>query len=136
MFAAPVRVATLLLIAVAAAPAIADTPMSAEEFEAYATGKTLTYNALGQPFGVEEYLENRRVRWSFLDGECQDGTWYPMGEMICFAYDGITDHQCWSFFRGVSGLRALYMNDPLQTEVYETRAAEEPMLCLGPKVGV
>ncbi len=135
MSSVPVRVAAALCLAAACGAAGAETPLSAAEFEAYTTGKTLTYTALGQPFGVEEYLENRRVRWSFLDGECQDGTWYPAGELICFAYEGIAEHQCWSFFRGASGLRALYRNDPAQTEVYETRASDEPMLCLGPKVG-
>ncbi|MDU8942894.1 hypothetical protein [Ovoidimarina sediminis] len=116
--------------------ASAEGPLSAEEFEAYTTGKTLTYSALGEDFGIEEYLEDRRVRWSFLDGECQDGAWYPAGEMICFVYDDLPGTQCWTFYRETGGLRALFMNDPEQTELYETRTSDAPMLCLGPKIGV
>ena len=124
-----------LLLALAT-PALADTPMSPAEFEAYVTGKTLTYSAGGRAYGIEEYLEDRRVRWSFLDGECQDGEWYPAGDMICFIYEGYPDPQCWTFYREGSGLRALFMNDPMETELYETQASDEPMLCLGPRIGV
>ena len=47
-------------------------PLSAEAFEAYTTGKTLTYATRGAstPYGVEEYLPGRRVVWSFVGGEC------------------------------------------------------------------
>ena len=130
------RLTVLALAPLAALPALADTPMSPAEFETYTTGKTLTYASNGRAYGIEEYLENRRVRWSFLDGECQDGSWYPAGDMICFVYDGSGDPQCWTFFREGSGLRALFMNDPDETELYETRASDEPMICLGPKIGV
>ena len=110
--------------------------MSAPEFEAYTTGKTLTYGANGYAHGIEEYLEGRRVRWSFLDGECQDGEWYPVGEMICFVYDGIGIPQCWTFYDRPGGLLARFENDPEATELFETRQSPEPMLCLGPKIGV
>ncbi len=128
--------ALLFLFLIAALPARAETPLSVREFEAYVTGKTLTYSASGLPFGIEEYLENRQVRWSFLDGECQDGEWYAAGDLICFTYDDIPEHQCWSFYRRSGGLVARFENDPESTELYETHQSREPMLCLGPKVGV
>ena len=118
------------------ADAGAGQPMTAEEFEAYTTGRTLTYSAMGVDFGIEEYLENRRVRWSFLDGECEEGVWYPAGEMICFVYETFPDPQCWTFYDEPGGLRALFMNDPEETELYETRASDGPLMCLGPEVGV
>ena len=124
------------LCALGSSAAVAGGPMTAAEFEAYTTGRTLTYSALGQDFGIEEYLENRRVRWSFLDGDCEDGIWYPAGEMICFVYETFPDPQFWTFYDEGGGLRALFMNDPEATELYETRMSDEPLLCLGPEVGV
>ncbi len=127
--------ATILLALFLATPSRAEAPMSAAAFEAYTTGKTLTYSVGGTTYGVEEYLRNRRVRWAFLNDECQEGTWYPSGNMICFEYDGFLDAQCWTFFEKPGGLVARYENDPEQLELIETRAAREPLVCLGPRVG-
>ncbi|MFM7444053.1 MAG: hypothetical protein ACKO2N_09100, partial [Tabrizicola sp.] len=57
----------------------ADTPLTAEEFESHVTGKTLTYQQFDDIFGIEEYLPDRKVRWSIAPNECQYGTWYPEG---------------------------------------------------------
>lgn len=128
----------VLAIAALAAPlaAFAETPMSVPEFEGYTTGKTLYYAADGYAYGIEEYFAGRRVRWSFLDGECQEGEWYPAGDMICFVYDGIGDPQCWTFYDRPGGLLARFENDPGTTELVETRQTRDPLLCLGPKTGV
>lgn len=119
-----------------ACPAVADTPLSADAFEAETTGRTLSYSAQGAEFGVEEYLPGRRVRWSYLDGQCEDGEWYPIGDMICFVYEDIPEPQCWSFYRESDGLVARFMNDPAATELYETSRRSTPLQCLGPEVGV
>ncbi len=118
------------------APALAETPMGAAEFEAYTAGRTLSFAAGGAPYGIEEYLPDRRVRWSFLDGECLDGTWYPQGSAICFAYEGREDPVCWEFFAGAGGLSARIAGDPLDARLYEVRGAQAEMLCLGPRIGV
>lgn len=110
--------------------------MSAAEFDAYTRNKTFFYGHRGQPYGAEEYLSNRRVIWSFLDGECQDGTWYQEGEQICFVYEGLADPQCWSFKRSPDGLVAQFENDPEETLLYEVEKSHEPLICPGPKVGV
>ncbi len=56
----------LALVLIAATPALAaDAPMTAAEFEAYATGKTLTYAVGGEVYGAEQYLPGRRVLWAF-----------------------------------------------------------------------
>lgn len=110
--------------------------MTAGEFEAHTTGKTLTYAADGFDYGIEEYFGGRRVRWSFLDGECQEGEWYPAGDMICFVYDEIGEPQCWTFYNRSGRLMARYENDPESTELVETRKSPDPLICLGPNPGV
>ena len=116
--------------------AVSANPMSAAEFEAYVTGKTLYYGRAGQAYGAEIYHENRRVTWSFLDGECKDGYWYNEGTNICFVYEDRPDPQCWTFERGASGLIATFENNPDSQELYEAEDVGEEMICLGPKIGV
>lgn len=119
-----------------ALPVSAAEPMSGSEFEAYVTGKTLYFGQNGEAYGVEEYLDNRRVRWSFLDGQCKDGVWYEDQGMICFVYEDNPNPQCWTFFEEGSGLRAVFENDPDATTLYEAQQSDEPMVCLGPEIGV
>ncbi|SIO33272.1 hypothetical protein SAMN05444722_1486 [Rhodovulum sp. ES.010] len=112
-------------------------PMSAEEFERYATGKTLYYATGGQPYGAEQYLGGRRVIWTFLDGECTEGVWYEAEGQICFRYEHEPENpQCWSFYRSAAGLMARFENDPAATELVEVSQSREPLLCTGPEVGV
>lgn len=126
-----------LILALLPASAIAaERAISPAEFEALVTGKTYSYANGTAPYGAETYLENRRVRWSFLDGECSDGEWYVSGEQICFVYEDIPSPQCWQFYMQGGRLTARYENDPASTELYETRQQDEPLYCKGPKVGV
>ena len=129
---APVLIALLWV-----APALAQSgpPMTAEAFDAYTRGQTFTYGTGAQPYGAEEYLDNRRVRWSFLDGKCQDGTWYEEDSMICFVYDDNPDPQCWTFYQTPRGIVARFEDDPSQTTLYEITRSAEPLMCLGPEVG-
>ena len=114
----------------------AQAQMNAAEFDAYTRGHTFYYGAGGAPYGGEEYLENRRVRWSFLDGKCQDGQWYEEDGMICFTYDNRPEPQCWSFERSAGGLVARFGGQQAMTELYEVEKSDEPLMCLGPDVGV
>ncbi|SPJ24821.1 hypothetical protein [Palleronia abyssalis] len=120
--------------------ALAQSPMSASEFERETTGKTLTFSANGMPYGAEEYREDREVRWSFLDGECSTGTWYPQDGAICFVYEDEAGNesapQCWHFFREGGGLRAEFVSETPGTTLYETETSDEPLLCYGPRIGV
>ena len=125
-----------VLALITAAPLAAQTTMTAKEFEAYTSGKTLFYNSNGQTYGAERYLEGRRVEWSFLDGECKPGQWYEDTGQICFTYDDNPDAQCWTFQLGNGGLIARFENDPATTELYEAEDTDEKLLCLGPKIGV
>lgn len=125
-----------ILLTFLAAPLAAQNLLSAEEFDTYTRGKTLFYGQNGQAYGAEIYHENRRVEWSFLDGECKTGEWYEDQGLICFVYDDNPDPQCWSFTKGTGGLIARFENNPNTTELYEAQDVGEEMLCLGPKVGV
>lgn len=132
------RMIRLIALLIFAGPAMAETPMTGAEFDAYSKGKTFYYGSDGQAYGVEQYLDDRRVRWSFLDGKCSDGYWYEQDQMICFVYENSDDigPQCWTFFEGPGGLVAQFNGNPQETTLYQVNDSDEPMMCLGPEVGV
>lgn len=114
-----------------------EAPLNAAEFEAYTTGKTLSYATPGRdPYGAEEYLPNRRVRWVFTGQECKEGEWYPSDELICFLYDDSNTPQCWSFYLTPRGLRAQFENRPDSAPLYQIDESTEPLFCPGPLIGV
>ncbi len=125
-----------LILSLIAAPSLAQEYMTADEFDAYTKGRTFSYGADGMPYGIEQYLDNRRVRWSFVEGTCQEGEWYEEDGLICFVYDTEPDPQCWSFREGPNGLIAKFENDPTSVELYEVGQSDEPLVCPGPDVGV
>lgn len=111
-------------------------PMSADAFEAYTTGKTLYFSEGSEAYGAERYLPGRKVEWSFLDGRCKTGEWYPQDQAICFVYEDRNEPQCWEFEATEKGLRATFLGETQSTELYEAQTADEPMYCIGPDVGV
>ncbi|WP_225030286.1 hypothetical protein [Xinfangfangia pollutisoli] len=113
-----------------------DAPMTAAEFDAYVTGKTLTYSQYGSVFGIEEYLPGRKVRWKFSEDECQYGSWYPKDEMICFTYEYDASEHCWTFWHKGEGLVALSVNDAPGAELNEVAQTGQGLNCPGPDVGV
>lgn len=119
-----------------AAPPVSAQSLTAEAFDAYTRGKTLFYGFDGTAYGVERYLEGRRVIWSFLDGDCKKGVWYEEQGQICFLYEDRLDPQCWTFTETPGGLVARFENDPEATELYEAEDIDEEMVCYGPDVGV
>jgi len=125
-----VLLAILLVLATPLA-GLAQQSLSAEAFDDYTRGKTLFYGNNGQAYGVERYLPGRRVIWSFLDGNCQYGSWYEDRGQICFLYEDRDDPQCWSFSQGPDGLIARFENDPRATELYEARNATDKLVCNG-----
>ena len=76
------------------------------------------------------------MRWSFLDGKCQDGQWYEEDGMICFIYENRPEPQCWSFEQSADGLVARFGGPRAMAELYEVEKSDEPLLCLGPELGV
>jgi hypothetical protein len=129
------RAIMIATVMICAAPVAAD-PMGAQEFEDYTTGKTLYFREDGMTYGAERYLPGRRVEWSFLDGLCKSGEWYPDGQSICFVYEDRPDPQCWEFESTQGGLRATFVGEAAATELYEAAQSDEPLVCLGPEVGV
>jgi hypothetical protein len=127
----------LALVLLCAAPAsAAEAPMTAEEFEAFVTGKTLTYALQGEVYGAEQYLPGRRVIWAFKDGECRRGFWYELAGEICFVYEDVSTPQCWRFLRGAGGLRAKFSGDPDGAELAAVQDSKTPLICAGPDLGV
>lgn len=123
-------------VALLSTPCFAAEPMNGAQFEAYVEGKTLYFGQNGQAYGVEEYLEDRRVRWSFLDGQCKDGVWYEDQGMICFVYEDNPTPQCWAFSKQGGRLTARFEDLPGATELYEAEDIGEEMICLAPNLGV
>jgi hypothetical protein len=127
--------AFLLLVALPAA-ARAEPSMTLAEFEAYVTGKTLTYSQFGEVYGIEEYLPDRRVRWAFTEDVCQYGRYYEDDGLICFAYEYDPKPHCWTFLQDGTGLRALSVTDAPGAEISEVAQSDAPLACAGPEVGV
>lgn len=131
-----VAIAGLALPLLLATQSLAETPMTAAEFEAYATGKTLTYSVDGQVYGAEQYLPGRHVVWAFKDDQCADGIWYEKAGLICFAYENGDVPQCWNFYLDTTGLRAEYVGDTAGAPLSEVDQSATPLSCAGPDVGV
>lgn len=131
----PAVFVTLIAMALPIA-AGAETAMTVAEFEAYVTGKTLTYSQFGDTYGAEEYLPGRKVRWAFKEDECQYGSYYEQDGLICFSYEFDPEAHCWSFWQDASGLRALSVTDAPGSELSEVVQTDVPLSCPGPDVGV
>jgi hypothetical protein len=114
-------------------PAFAERVMTAAEFEAFATGRTMDFIQFGDVWGREQYLPGRRVRFSFRDDECREGSWYEQGAQICFVYENDNVPKCWTYFTDGTNVETLFENDFDRSEV---RPTKEPLTCLGPEVGV
>ena len=125
----------LAALALLATPALAEAPLSAEAFEAHVTGHTLTYWQYDRVYWIEEYLPDRRVRWSVAPNECQYGSWYPEGDYICFVYEYDPNPSCWTFRLDAGRLVALSIADAPGAELFETERSQQPLPCPGPDVG-
>ncbi|MDG1281059.1 MAG: hypothetical protein P8O10_07090 [Pseudorhodobacter sp.] len=130
------RLLSLAALCLTAGAALAETQLTAQQFEDYATGKTLTYAQGGEVYGVEQYLPGRRVRWAFVDDTCRIGHWYEAGEEICFVYEHDATPQCWTFHLSQGRLMARFTSDPPLTELSEVAQTDAPLACTGPDVGV
>ena len=119
----------ILFIIALASPALAEAPMTGAEFDAYVTGKTLSYgNAGDATFGVEMYMTGKRVIWSVTPGICANGVWYESKGDICFRYDGDAEPKCWAVYAEGDGLRAVYTTRPDTTVIFETVDEVVPLI--------
>lgn len=134
---------TVVLLAFLALPLWAQDPgvplgpaLTAQEFDAYVTGKTLTWSLGAKVWGTEEYLANRRVQWSSAPGECEVGQWHAEGDQICFAYEGNATLACWIFRAGPVGLSADLQGPEAPLRLNETARSDQGLSCPGPDLGV
>jgi hypothetical protein len=120
----------ILILALAATTSHAETPLDATAFDAYVTGKTLTFGTPGEPsYGVEQYLPGRRVIWSGAPGECTNGVWYESKGSICFRYETREDPQCWEVHIGPTGMRARLTSSPDGGTIEERTSETLPLVC-------
>lgn len=125
----------LALALVVAAPMAAAQPMTPEEFETFATGRTLDYSGNGTILGSEAYLPDRRVRDADTGGPCRDGFWYPDGPAVCFVYEGSDQRHCWLYWREGGIIRAKPQNAGPDDAAQTVTPATTPLTC-APEVGV
>ena len=126
----------LLVLSALATPLHAQSAMTGDAFDRFTKGKTLFFSQGGEAYGAERYLDNRKVIWSFLDGECKNGVWYEDAGRICFLYEDRLDPQCWVFRQNEGSLIAEFSGDGQSQDQYEAHDIGEDLLCLGPDVGV
>ncbi|MEN8831218.1 MAG: hypothetical protein ABF285_13640 [Pacificibacter sp.] len=123
------------LLAFSATSLAASEPLSGAQFDAYATGKTLTFAEDGRVYGAEQYLPNNRVRWAYNADTCMEGIWYEKEDNICFVYEDGGTPQCWSFYLEGERLKAVF-NGESGTELYEATQTDGPLACMAPGLGV
>ncbi len=115
--------------------ALAQERLFGDAFEAYTNGKTMYFSNGGRVFGAEQYLPGRRVLWSFLDGTCNDGSWFSQNEQICFHYDSENEPQCWDVILGEHGLTVTFSGQGSSLELKEIPGLSDPLDCPGPLIG-
>lgn len=132
------RFIVLMLTWMAGSYAVAETvPMTTQDFEAHVEGKTIHYSDFQGAYGIEQYLPNRRVVWSYMGQRCQYGKWYPNeAGQICFIYeDPGSVPQCWGVWREGDILNLLFNGDPSGTHIHETHQDGQPLPCYDPYIG-
>lgn len=137
----PQRYAAALTVTLGlAAPLAAEPLLSEGEFRTHTEGRTF-YTALdGEIYGIERYLEGRRVIWSRLDAvdeaSCVYGRWYQEQTMICYEYQDQDGRHCFEHWLEDGVLAARSMRpDGTQREGYRDLETTDPLPCLGPSVG-
>ena len=120
----------------AASPALAEPAMDAETFDRLTQGQTMTWAEFGSVYGVEQYLPDRRVRWTFAGDTCMEGIWYQEGEAICFQYENGRKPACWVMAQTATGLTAANTDDEPEVAPVVITATTEPLACFGFDVGV
>lgn len=129
-----------LALALFAPPACAEPALTAQGFEAYVAGDTITYGYSSGGRGTADYGPDRRLVWAFDGGPCFDGAWFPPGQDICFSLADGTLSACWRMTLGPEGQqgtateRASGSTEPLT--IFELARSPEPLACPAPDVGV
>lgn len=129
----------LLTLALFIAPQMvwAQTQLSADDFDARTSGKTITYATPdGAYYGTEQYLDGRRVRWMYSNGTCAEGIWFPEGDNLCFLYEGQINAQCWIAEDRAGRIFAYTLGTNPNDAIGSTIISDKPLACAGPDLGV
>lgn len=118
-----------------ASPLQAETILTPDDFEVFAQGTTVYFSRHGQPYGAEQYLNNRKVIWSFADGTCEFGEWYPDGDRLCFRYEYQTSALCWNFIETEAGKGVRVVGDDPANDLLIAGQDQEHLECAAPNVG-
>ncbi|KAB7615502.1 hypothetical protein F9L33_01690 [Amylibacter sp. SFDW26] len=117
-------------------PSFAETIVTPDQFEKLSTDKTLYFSFEGKPFGVEQFFKDRRSKWRYEDGTCEDGEWFADNDLICFNYDGGLETICWHFLKTDDGYAARAEGAP-KNEVLKLESIDtKPLLCSGKGLAV
>lgn len=116
--------------------AFAEAPLTAEAFNTLSEGRIMTWAEFGRVYGVEQYLPDRRVRWTVTGDDCKTGHWYADGPLICFIYEDLPDPVCWEMTQSTTGLHARHSAVSPEADPVVIEDTSKPFACLGPEVGV
>lgn len=130
------RALAALVLVLAAGPAVAEVPLTAEAFDALTLGQTMTWSEYGKTYGVEQYLPDRRVRWTFTGDACINGYWYPEGDAIRFKYEDRTTPACWLMGTADSNLSATDTDNGPGVAPIILNTTSTPLACFDQDVGV
>lgn len=120
----------LLFAGLGLSAAEAQTLLSGDVFDAYTAGKTFLFGHTDQgDYGAEQYLPNRRILWSNLDGTCDGGTWFDNNGQTCFFYDHSPYLQCWNFYLEDGELTAEFLGVTSGSPFYSVTETDEPLSC-------
>lgn len=128
---------TLACLALAHPVAATETiPLAGTTFAARVTGKTIYFEQYGRAYGAETYRGDGSVIWRFFGEDCQEGSWYPEGDAICFVYDyAPTEPQCWHFFDSPDGLVGRVVGADPAEDLLGRRESAAPLICDRPYFG-
>ena len=124
----------LFCLACLATAAQAETAMTAAEFEAWSTGRTLDYFVDGVIWGSEMHLPGRATVDADAGGACRSGHWYPQDDAICFVYDLSPGPYCWRFLKDGDQVTAEFVGEAFADHIAVT-LSDAPIACT-PEVGV
>ncbi len=126
--------ALLLLLLTASTGIAQDSRLSPDAYETYTRGYTIVFQQDGQIIGAEQYLSDRQVVWTFVDGNCTRGEWYVRNGAICFAYENSSDDPCWYADLVEGGLRVSFAQNP-QIQQFEKYKSTQPIQCANTYLG-
>jgi hypothetical protein len=117
--------------------AAAETPMTAEDFEAYVGTSTITYDYGEGLFGQADYHANRTLSWAFEGEPCMTGKWYPDGDHLCFVFqDDPEASACWNFYKRENSIFGRTVGREDEVEIFGVEKSALPLICDVPEVGV